>query len=589
MFDDFLFFTREDLIKYYEELNREMEYREFRAQWIIHRRELNSTRVQFLAQEQAQLDTLKEQMTRASGSAQVPAKTTDVTDAQPGREVDEKPAPVSTETSTPASVLVPSPSLVSLIASGVRTDALVRAEQQNNAADLSVSTARADHFGVSSESQSAGDEELNMQATELSFEAGASDSTLRKTWDSPKESASQLSKLKEEGSGRKTWEIPEGGIKIASPLPESHPSDSSIQFAMYSDKPKSGDEAQTPGADTLKTSTPHVADSSLQNILYPGTPSMATSGLDAQVSGFVTQPLNLNAFDPVTSHPSDSSAQDILYGNSGTPASTEARTPSTQGHPSDSSAQNLMYSKEEGADTEVRISEHGHPSDSRIDNLLYPSTTDTPTPHSSRLSPHGHPSDSQVSLYGRDGLDAAQVMHHSSRSTWQHPSDASVQKLLGDISILGESQQTTRGTPPPSVAQVIIYPSLDAQSGAIVPHLRGTPPQSVAQDILYPKGEDSGQMLEAVRTRGGPPSSVIQDIMYPSKEGTVVEQTRVSTRGHEPEVKITKIMYYVKDSEGERYRDKPFNLQYKNTNALFVSFICAGYKGTIFWGSTTFL
>ena len=142
-------------------------------------------------------------------------------------------------------------------------------------------------------------------------------------------------------------------------------------------------------------------------------------------------------------------------------------------------------------------------------------------------------------------------MRHSSRSTWQHPSDASVQKLLGDISILGESQQSTRGTPPPSIAQDIIYPRTDAQAPSSVSLTRGTPPKSVAQDILYPKGEEFGQVPSAIHTRGGPPSTVIQDIMYPSVEGALEESRKISTRGHEPEVKITKIMYYVKDEEGK--------------------------------------
>lgn len=145
----------------------------------------------------------------------------------------------------------------------------------------------------------------------------------------------------------------------------------------------------------------------------------------------------------------------------------------------------------------------------------------------------------------------AQVIQHSSRSTWQHPSDASVQTLLGNLTLLGESQTTTRGTPPPSVAQDILYPSLDEQSTSFVSHARGTPPQSVAQDILYPRGEESGQISGVAHTRGAPPSSVIQDIMYPSGEGTVAQKPKVSTRGHEPAVKITNIMYYVKDEKGE--------------------------------------
>ena len=537
-----------------------MEYREFRAQWLIRRRELDSTRAQFLAQEQARLDSLRDQMTQRP-VAQTPVEAKDVTTAQSERDDGERPVAVSSEEkranstseNVSTSVSVPSPSLVSLIASGVRTDALLRAEQQKNTADLSDSTVKADNINEPREGRTEiSSESVNDEAGELSSEAGTIDSRGRRTWDSAAESATELGKLKEGGRGRKTWETPEGEIKIGSPLPTSHPSDSSIQFAMYSDKTKSGEEALTSGhrRDTLKTSVPHASDSSLQSILYPSNPSVTTPGPDAQATDFVTQPLLLDGSSLVTSHPSDSSAQDILYGGNVTPGPSEDRSPSAQGHPSDSSAQYLLYSSGnvEGAGTEAPVPEHEHPSDSSISNLLYPVDEGTPTPYTPRLSPHGHPSDSQVSL--SQGT-AAQVMRHSSRSTWQHPSDATVQKLLGDINILGESQQSTRGTPPPSIAQDIIYPRIDGQASSSVSHTRGTPPKSVAQDILYPKGEESGQVPGAIHTRGGPPSSVIQDIMYPSLEGALEESRKISTRGQEPEVKITKIMYYVKDKEGK--------------------------------------
>lgn len=528
-------FLREDLIKYYDELSREMEYREFRAQWHIRRSLLNSARAQFLAQEQARLETLKNQMTQAS-SAQTPAKIAGVSSVQPGKEQEER-------VSTPASA--PSPSIVSLIASGVKTDALLRAEQKMSTSVLSEQR-------ILNLSESSQDEKLSTEAASSS-DAAAAQSRARKTWNSPVESVAELGKLAETGSGRKTWEAPpDGEVNIASPLPKCHPSDSSIQFAMYRDKQKSSEEEKTPGSsvreDAFKTSTPHAGDSSLQNILYPSTLS-EKSGLDAQPLNTVTWPSDLDAGGLVMSHPSDSSAQDVLYGST-TKAVSEARTPSslTQGHPSDSSAQQLLYSgsAQEGANTDARSLEHGHLSDSSVSGLLYPTAVDTPTSNTAHLSQHGHPSDSQVSLShgsGSDGLNLVQAMQHSSRSTWKHPSDASVQKLLGNLT--EESQRTTRGTPPSSVAQDILYPSLDEQSTSYVSHHHGTPPQSVAQ-----KGEESGQLHGVMPTRGTPPSSVIQDIMYPSGEGTVGEKTRVSTRGHEPAVTITNVMYYVRD-EGE--------------------------------------
>ena len=512
-----------------------------------------------MAQEKARLDSLMAQMAQASG-AQTPVKIRDVTDAGPGKEEDEVSA-VEEKVSTPASA--PSPSIVSLIASGVKTDALLRAEQGKNTSGLSESIAAASNVAderVSNVSESAQNEKLGLETTSSS-EAATAESRVRKTWNKPEASAAEFGKLTEAGSGRKTWEAPvDGEVKIAAFTLKSHPSDSSIQFAMYSDKQKSSEEktarsgVREDPVKTSKTSTPHAADSSLQNILYPSTPSRET-GVDTQSSSFVAQPFDFDAGGLVMGHPSDSSAQDVLYGGE-TDTASIVRTPSSQWHPADSSAHQLLYGggTQEGAATEARSLEHGHPSDSSVSSLLYPTTLDTPTLQTPRLSQHGHPSDSQMSLTSAasgDGLNVAQVMQHSSRSTWKHPSDASVQTLLGNITLLGESQETSRGTPPPSVAQDILYPSPDEQSTSHVSHTRGTPPHSVAQDILYPRGERSAQALGEVPTRGAPPSSVIQNIMYPIGEGSVGEKTKVSTRGHEPAVKIKNIMYYVKDDKGE--------------------------------------
>ena len=525
-------FLREDLIKYYDELSRVMEHREFRAQWLVRRRLLNSARAQFLAQEQARWDSLIDRSTPAS-SLQTASKRADESDATPGKD-EEKPVAEEKEdkkVSTPASA--PKPSLVSLIASGVKTDALLRAEQQEQG-------------------------EKHREEVASSSEEGIAEGRVRKTWNSPDASYAELGKLPGAGSSRKTWEAPpDGEVKIASVTPKSHPSDSSVQFAMYSGKQTGGEEEEKPGsnarADGLKTSASHTADSSLQTILYPSTHS-DKPGLDTQSSSIATRPSDSDAGGLLTGHPSDSSAQDVLY-SPVTEAASEARTPSLQGHPSDSSAQQLLYggSVQEEANTEGGSTERGHPSDSSVSDLLYPTALDTPAQPTPRLPRHGHPSDSQVSLSRResDGLNVAQVIQHSSRSTWQHPSDSSVQTLLGNLALLGESQTTTRGTPPTSVAQDILYPSLNEQPTSYVSHARGTPPQSVAQDILYPRGEESGPVSGVAHTRGAPPSSVIQDIMYPSGEGTVEQKSKVSTRGHEPAVKITNIMYYVKDEKGE--------------------------------------
>ncbi|XP_068759529.1 gamma-tubulin complex component 6-like isoform X2 [Montipora capricornis] len=535
--------AREDLIKYYDELTREVEYREFRAQWRIRRTELDTARVQFLAQEQARLDSVTEQLAQRSGtqetSTQIP-----LASSQPGQVAHEEPSPGYGGENGPSTVSVASPSLVSLIASGVHTDALLRSEQLKNlgrSADLVSEEATEEASGVSREGNGA--------------PSGASSDTVavvmktRKTWEAPEESVAQLGNLKEKNSGRKTWETPQSDIKIASPLPKSHPSDSSVQFALYGEKRKSSDEGETPERIhdvTSQTRTPQVSDSSLQNILYPSSSSVEESGQDTQPSNFVNQASQPCLGSMIKGHPSDSSTQELLYGGVSIPSSTMVGTPPAHGHPSDSSAQHLLYSSNplDGDDIETRCSsEHGHPSDSSVSSLLYPVTVDAQIPR----NPHGHPSDSQVSLFHDNSK--GRILPPSTRSTWQHPSDASVQKLLSDINILGESVQPTRGTPPPSVSQDILYPRFDTHSTSLPSGTRGTPPQSVAQDILYPRGEESGKTLIARHTRGAPPSSVIQDIMYPTGDGSGGEGSRMSTRGHEPEVKITKVMYYGRDKE----------------------------------------
>ena len=552
---ELIFFLREELIKYYDELSREMEHREFRAEWLVRRRLLNSARAQLLAQEQAQWESLMDQLTPAS-SLQAAAKKADEGIAQLGKEEEKSPFVEKEEKlSTPASAL--KPSLVSLIASGVKTDAFLRAEQGMNTSVAGTSHVAEPEGRVSDGNDKAQDEKYSVEATSSS-KIGIAEGRFRKTWNNPDASAAELEKFPEAGSGRKTWEAPpDGEVKIASVTPKSHPSDSSVQFAIYSGKQMSGKKEVKPEsnarADALKTYTSRTADSSLQNILYPSATS-DKPGLDTQSSSIATRPSGSEAGGLFTGHPSDSSAQYVLYSHV-TEAASEVRTPSLEGHPSDSSAQQLLYgsSVQELANTETVSTEHGHPSDSSVSHLLYPTILDTPTPQPPRLNQHGHPSDSQVSLSCGDSheLNVAQVIQHSSRSTWQHPSDSSVQTLLGNITLLGESQTTTRRTPPRSVAQDILYPSLDEQSTSVVSHARGIPPQSVAQDILYPREEESWQGPGISHTRGAPPSSVIQDIMYPSGEGTEAQKPEVSTRGHEPAVKITNIMYYVKEEKGE--------------------------------------
>ena len=547
--------SREDLIKYYEELSREVEHREAQAQWIIRRRLLDTTRAQFLVQEQARLDSLREQILRSSRAEKIdePKESSDKKHEGVGARPDVSDA--EREVSTVVSA--PSPSLVSLIASGVKTDAMLRAESRSivNGSSRSI-----DETGVTDSSGGcrsiAVDGMPSATSSEPSFIEAAPENNSRKTWDNPQQSIAQLQKLKEEGSGRKTWDTPQDGeLTITSPTPKNHPSDSSIQFAMYGDKQRGNESDHATELSAAKDGSGakiwHPSHSSLEDILYPNTPEgrskLETQTLSsvAQSPGSVTQLSHLDLEGLVTTQPSSPVIKESL-------ATTGPRTSSSLGHPSDSSAQHLLCSDstQVGATVtpESRSLEHGHPSDSSLsDHFLYPTNVDRLIP-GDRVDPYDHPSDSKVAFSG-DSLNVAQVLLHKSRPTWQHPSDASVQKLLSDISILEDSQKTTRGIPPPSQAQNVLYPGLEASSSAAISQTRGTPPLSVAQDIMYPSVGGSTQIPTARQSRGTPPPSVIQDIMYPTGETAVAP--KVSSRGHEPAVKITKIMYYLRDKKGE--------------------------------------
>ena len=147
----------------------------------------------------------------------------------------------------------------------------------------------------------------------------------------------------------------------------------------------------------------------------------------------------------------------------------------------------------------------------------------------------------------------ASVMAHKSRSAWSHPSENSVQKLIGDISTLGNSKLTTRGTPPPSTVQHLLYsPSELLQN----PTSRGNHMPSTAQNLLYP-----GQVADfhIVSSRGTPPPSIAQNLLYPT-EGSSVQPVK-STRGQEPAVRIKKILYPGVKQEG-KYSAKIYHNNY---------------------------
>ena len=109
---------REELIKYYEELKREVERREQHALWTIQRHRLDTVRMQFLAQEEAKLQKMKDDISQPRViNTPVSVETKLVSSVHRGSS---GAAPPKTPVSGP------NPGIVSLIASGVKTEALVR-------------------------------------------------------------------------------------------------------------------------------------------------------------------------------------------------------------------------------------------------------------------------------------------------------------------------------------------------------------------------------------------------------------------------------------------------------------------------------
>ena len=491
-----MFSCREELIKYYEELSREVEIRERHAQWLVKRHRLDTVRMQFLAQEAVQLDMMRKEVDETS-AADKTLKLTETQDTTLVEFVDEK--------------QYADPNLAPLISSGVGTEAPVHAvaaeglELRTGAQDSSVVRHLTDDVPKRSP------EESGTVVSVVSSMREGSEEKSRKTWGSPEEGGVMLKYAAEESeSDRKRWEAPpEGGIKLAeSQLPHGHPSESSIQFALYSDKQLSH-EKEAP-VDRRRPSH-----SVAQGILY------GSSETDTAVTS------------PAHGHPSNSTAQSLLYGADD---ATTVTTPSTHGHPSNSTAQLMMYGEavsevvgvpSPNCPRDINVVE-GEGNDSVFEDMMHLSSVRAPTGEQ----------------------NAAQLTSRVTRSQWGHPSNASVDKLINDISTLGNSQSNSRGTPAPSVAQDILYPRTGEVREARGLSSRGTPPLSVAQDILYPRTGE-GREARGLSSRGTPPLSVAQNIMYPGRDGLQVDDVQISTRGHEPAARIKGLLYPLMDKKGE--------------------------------------
>lgn len=612
-------FCRQELIEYYQKLTEEMDRREERAQWNIKRYELNKTRVEFFAREEAKIQQLIKESSEKD-SKDLPA--TEGRSKQDEYATNTRTgslANIEVQHTEPGAPSISSPSLVSLIASGVKTDALVKSQTRKSAADSGfipgskVTGTSIPGSRVKSDNEDDDDHTLR-SVPPLEYDdhdetdtSEASSSLLapsgpkgqqRKQWSSSKDISSD--DIKAESStttSRRTWEPTGREVHLAeSPFPHGHPSESSIQYTMYGDK-QSDSASTVTSCSLVLPAAPNPSDSSLKSNLYPESnlglatptktasvsvestkheedeevaelPAVSTPSKDidpiiqdflqslstdiarsplvhrssnSTVQNYIADeqqglilkrpkspyghPTQSTAQDilypiegavgqsPVRSqygHPADSSAQNLLYNTNETKFTQYGTPKSIHGHPADSSAQSLLYGhKDTAIPCGTPTSVHGHPTDSTAQDILYRGSEIAPASHVHR-SPYGHPSDSHV--MDNSSVPSRNILAHTSRSHWGHPSDSKVQKLLGDISTLSDIGQ--HGT-------------------------RGAPPASVVQDILYPE-----------TTRGTPPPDSAKSVLYPGEEADVSGGTRTSTRGHEPAVTITKLMYPKEEAKG---------------------------------------
>lgn len=308
-----------------------MDRREERAQWKIKRFHLNKARVEFFAKDQVKLETLQNELAQSQENDQgndqsevlsVEAKDSEQRKLQNDQKGDHPTSNKnfqSTNSGTSkAGSPAPSPSIVSLIASGVKTDALVYHETKNllNISSSSVADSGQGTLGPTEDlSESNTLRSLNPiddqdgDDTDISVASTISASEGRKKW--PKEVKTDDYK-EQDVSTRRTWE-PDDSVRLAeAQLPHGHPSQSSIQFSLYADKTLSVD-APSSSHPIPKHGTPNPSNSSVQEIMYANKKGVI------QDAKFPSSPVVHSG----TPNPSDSSIQGLIYPSADTTPSKQ--------------------------------------------------------------------------------------------------------------------------------------------------------------------------------------------------------------------------------------------------------------------------
>ncbi|KAK3732423.1 hypothetical protein QZH41_018359, partial [Actinostola sp. cb2023] len=484
--------ARQELIDYYQKLTDEMDRREERAQWQIKRHKLNRVRIEFLAQEQAELERLLAEASEDRIKVNEEVTSVEKNIVPKGPDSSSTPQPVDKHL-----VSVPSPSLVSLIASGVKTDALVQSEA-NKSIHISSSTDSGFIPGTGTLVGITGKYTKDGEGVDVSLRAKLSSRNAT--------------------TSRQTWETSAGDVNLAeSPFAHGHPTDSSIQFSLYGDKQVNTSEAddKSPitwsGAKDVKPDdlkSEHNATSSRKkwetavgdvNLAESPHPYGHPTDSSIQVSLYGDKQVNTSEADdksPITwSGAKDVKADDLKSEHNATSSRKKwetavgdvnlAESPHPHGHPTDSSIQVYLY-----GDRNVNTSEADEKSsitwsganDVKPDDLKseHNATTSRQTwgtasgdvnlaesPH-----PHGHPTDSsiQVSLYGDKQVNTSEAGEKSS-ITWSGAKDTKPDDLKSE-----HNATTSRKSWETATGDVNLAES---------PHPHGHPTDSSIQVSLY--------------------------------------------------------------------------------------------------------
>lgn len=415
-----IFFRRQELIEYYRILTEEMDRREERAQWKIKRLELNKRRLEFFAQEQVNLEKLQKDSAKdltksdeevSSGSLQTVV------------------ADIASQPSERASVQVPSPSIVSLIASGIRTDAMIQSEfnkstAPSSAADSGVETDKGNSVvegdvseGHTLHSLASLDE---ADDTDTSIASTVSAPASRKKW-STSADVKPVDLKTEQKSKRRMWDDENSdNVQLAeSPFPHGHPSESSIQFSLYAEKKINDDITEStvvqPSIQTNTSNPPNPSDSNIQNIMYPSGSAMIQGDSNKNNDSHNTESTDKDNSIIQESLKSDEPPEDdpVIrdFVRSLSLGVSELRNQPSHslGHPSDSTAQTVLYVGQKSPSTYPPL---------RTNQLS--AYSDDGETFSGRRSAYGHPSDSQLDT---SHFERNQSTGHS-RKQWGHPSDS---------------------------------------------------------------------------------------------------------------------------------------------------------------------